>query len=80
MWFVFEQDGLLAFWMKDTLIPLDIVWVDAEGAIITIASNVLPESYPEAFRPSKPARFVLELPAGFAASRGIAEGQTIVVQ
>jgi uncharacterized protein len=77
MWFVFDTDGYWAFWMKDTLIPLDMLWVAADGTIVTIAHNVQPESYPQAYEPTEPARYVLEVPAGFAASRGIAEGQLV---
>jgi uncharacterized protein len=80
MWFVFEEDGLWPFWMKDTLIPLDMIWVAADGTIITIANNVQPESYPKVFGPVVPARYVLEVPGGFAERHGIAEGQQVVVQ
>jgi uncharacterized protein len=78
MWFVFDQDGLWPFWMKDTLIALDMLWVAADGTIVTIAHNVAPESYPQVFMPTKPARYVLEVPAGFAAKYGIAEGDQVV--
>lgn len=77
MWFVFDTDDYWPFWMKDTLIPLDMLWVAADGTIVTIARDVRPESYPQAYEPTQPARYVLEVPAGFAASRGIAEGQII---
>jgi uncharacterized membrane protein (UPF0127 family) len=80
MWFVFESAGGWAFWMKDTLIPLDIVWVASDGTIVTIAAGVAPESYPKAFGPEAPAQYVLEVPAGFAARHGIAEGDKVVVQ
>lgn len=80
MWFVFEEDGLWSFWMKDTLIPLDIIWVSAEGTVVHIAHEVRPGSYPQAFAPQSPARYVLEVPGGWAKTHGIAEGQKIVVQ
>lgn len=80
MWFVFEEDDLWAFWMKDMHFAIDIIWADAEGVVLTIAHDVPPESYPKTFSPSAPARFVLEVPAGFARKQGIAEGQKIVVQ
>lgn len=77
MWFVFEQDGEWGFWMKDTRIPLDILWVAADGTIITIAHDVKPESYPEVFTPTAPARYVLEVPAGFAVRNGVAQGDKV---
>ncbi len=80
MWFVFDHDDFWGFWMKDTLIPLDILWVAADGTVVTIAHSVLPESYPQVFKPGRPARYVLEVPAGFAARHGIAEGGKVVVQ
>ncbi len=80
MWFVFEEDGPWAFWMKDTLIPLDIIWVSAEGRVVHIARGVQPESYPQSFAPATPARYVLEVPAGWAKTHGIVESQKIVVQ
>ena len=80
MWFVFDQEGIWAFWMKDTLIPLDMLWVAADGTIVTIAHDIKPESFPTTFGPSAPARYVLEVPGGFSRRHGIAEGQKIVVQ
>jgi uncharacterized membrane protein (UPF0127 family) len=80
MWFVFDTDGLWQFWMKDTLIPLDMLWVAADGTVVTVAHDVQPDSYPQAFGPAKPARYVLEVPAGFAKTHGIAEGAQVVVQ
>lgn len=77
MWFVFDTDGLWQFWMKDTLIPLDMVWVDASSTIVTIAHDVQPDSYPKAFGPVSPARYVLELPGGYAARMGVVEGMRV---
>lgn len=79
MWFVFDTDGQWAFWMKDTLIPLDMLWVAADGAIVHIAHDVRPESYPEAFAPDAPARYVLEVPGGWAQRHGVAEGQSVAI-
>jgi len=79
MLFVFDTDGLWSIWMKDMRFPIDIVWADADGKVITVANNVAPETYPEVFSPSLPARYVLELPAGFAAAQGIVEGSQIVL-
>lgn len=77
MWFVFGEDGYWQFWMKDTLIPLDIIWVDKDGTVVTIAHNVQPETFPDTFTSSKPARYVLEVPGGYAKKYQVTEGLKI---
>lgn len=77
MLFEFNEDGMYSFWMKDMLFPIDILWLDAEGKVITIAPLVPPESYPQPFTPDSPARYVLEIPAGFAARYGIVVGTKV---
>mgnify|MGYP001568095727 FL=1 len=79
MLFVFESDGLWGIWMKDMQFPIDIVWAGADGKVITVADNVAPETYPKVFSPSAPARYVLELPAGFAAAHGVIEGSKLEI-
>lgn len=79
MLFIFDTDGIWGIWMKDMNFPIDILWADASGTVITIAADVAPDTYPEVFNPSAPARYVVELPAGFAAAHGIAEGTKIVL-
>ncbi len=81
MLFVFEEEGNWGIWMKDMQFSLDIIWAASDGTIITIASNVSPDTYPQVFYPAEPrATYVLEVPAGFAGRRGIAEGAKLVVQ
>ncbi len=80
MWFVFDQEDVWGIWMKGMRFPLDIVYVDNGKNIATVYKNVSPDTYPEIFYPTKPARYVLELPAGFADAHGIAEGNKVVVQ
>lgn len=77
--FLFDKDDVWAIWMKDMHFPIDIIWADAEGSIITISPDVLPESYPEIFIPVAPARYVLEVPAGYTARQGIVVGDKIVI-
>lgn len=72
MLFVFEQTQPVGFWMKNTPLPLDLVFVGPDGKVL----DVLPGTpFSEAvIAPDEPARFVLELKAGTAARTGIADG------
>src|SRR4030067_404571 len=42
MLFVFPQGGIYPFWMKDTLIPLDMVWMDSQGKVVFIKESAQP--------------------------------------
>lgn len=70
MLFVFGSDDRHGFWMKDMKFAIDILWLGADGTIVDVASNVGPDTYPTIFEPAQPARFVLEVPAGYTATRG----------
>lgn len=74
MLFVFPAEGKQGFWMKDMNYPLDIIWADASGSVVTIWRDLSPATYPQAFYPTEPALYVLEVPAGFAEQNGIATG------
>jgi hypothetical protein len=79
MIFLFLQPGEYPFWMKNTLIPLDMIWMDSGHRIVHIASNVQPcradpcPNYP----PNAKASFVLELAAGVAAKHHLADGSVL---
>jgi uncharacterized membrane protein (UPF0127 family) len=79
MLFFFPQNGNYPFWMKNTLIPLDMVWIDDQRRIAHVASNVQPcKADPcPSVPPNADARYVLELAAGVAARHGLANGQTL---
>lgn len=77
MLFVFPQPGYYAFWMKDMLVPLDIVWLDASGKVLHIEGNLPPSSDPETYMPPVRAHYVLELPAGTMAVQGVKVGDMI---
>ena len=84
MWFVYDEAQPLTYWMKDTLMPLDIVFVDSSGVIQTIYSNVPPcfDVDPEqvdcpTYSSEGLSRFVLEIGGGVAAAKGIQVGNTI---
>jgi uncharacterized membrane protein (UPF0127 family) len=78
MLFVFDQDERGAFWMKNTLIPLDIAFIDSDGKIFNI-QRMIPcqgEDCPIYTSP-KPYRYALEVKAGFFEKFGFKEGSTM---
>ena len=75
MLFVFEESRDLTFWMKNTPMPLDLIFVGQDGRIRAIRQG---EPQSEAIiSPGEPVRFVLELKAGTAARDGIADGDLL---
>ncbi|MDB2324882.1 DUF192 domain-containing protein [Alphaproteobacteria bacterium] len=70
MLFVFEGEDIRAFWMKNTLIPLDIIYFNTDGVFVSMVDNVPPKSL-TARLSEAPARYVLELNAGKADRLGI---------
>lgn len=77
MLFDFGEDREVAFWMRNTLIPLDMIFIERGGRIAHIARNTVPLS--EDLVPSQAAvRFVLEIPGGRAAELGIDIGDTVM--
>jgi uncharacterized membrane protein (UPF0127 family) len=76
MLFVFEQSERYEFWMPDMRISIDIIWLDEDMRVVHIKENATPESYPEKFVPNTPARYVLEVPAGFVAMHGVNNGDS----
>ena len=73
MLFDFHQLVNVSFWMKDTILPLDILFIGPDGTISSIAPDAVP--YSETPIPSaEPVRAVLEINAGQAAALGIEPG------
>ncbi|MBU6377985.1 MAG: DUF192 domain-containing protein [Gammaproteobacteria bacterium] len=77
MLFVNESPRVSTFWMKNTYIPLDMLFIDARGRIVAIFANTTPLSL-EPVGPSAPVRAVLELRGGEAARRGIRKGDRLL--
>lgn len=75
MLFVFDEDNTSGFWMKDTRIPLDIIFVGADSTVINVQKNA--KAYDESSYPAKaPYRYALEVNGGSADKWGIKEGVT----
>jgi uncharacterized protein len=72
MLFAFEQPATQCFWMKNTLLPLDIAFVAADGTVINI-DTMKPQTL-ESHCSTKPVPYVLEMNVGWFAKRGIKPG------
>jgi len=73
MLFVFEEESRHSFWMKNTLIYLDMLWIDKDRKIVHIAQNVPPckEDPCPSYGPDRPGLYVLELAGGAADRLGL---------
>lgn len=81
MLFVFDSSGFYPFWMKNTSIPLDIVWINTRGRIIDIRKNVRPciefdktQKNCPYYTPAEKAKYVLEVNSGWVEKNGISLG------
>jgi uncharacterized protein len=79
MLFFFPEEGEYPFWMKNTKIPLDMIWIDSNRKVVHVKHDVPPcrvadcPSYP----PNATAKYVLELAAGVAKQHGLKEGDVL---
>lgn len=77
--FIFEKEDRYGIWMKDMLIPLDILWLDNDLKVVHIEESVTPDTYPRTFSSVQPARFVLEVNADFVKSFAITKGSVLTL-
>jgi uncharacterized membrane protein (UPF0127 family) len=77
MLFVFDVPGRYGFWMKDMTFPLDIIWINQNGVVVSVERNVTPESYPKAFINQAEASYVLEVNAGLSERFGLYLGSKV---
>lgn len=81
MLFIFPNEAPRSFWMKNTRIPLDIMYFDEDLKMVSISADTPPcrvarcPSYPS----TGPAMYVLELNAGIAAELGVAAGDRLTL-
>ena len=76
MLFIFEDMGPRSFWMRNTRIPLDIIYVDDRQRVVSIRKNAVPMS-DESLPSEGPARYVVEVNAGFTDLYRIAPGDSL---
>ncbi|MCC4771829.1 hypothetical protein FXV91_17150 [Methanosarcina sp. DH2] len=79
MLFVFEKEGNHYFWMKNTLIPLDIIWINSSQDIVYIERNAQPctPDFCPSIDPGKNASYVLEINGGLSDKYGINVGDKV---
>ncbi len=82
MLFMFAGAHAYSFWMKNTLIPLDMIWIDKQKVIVDVKASVPPcpgDPCPS-FGPKAAASYVLELGAGEAAKHGVVAGAKVTLE
>ena len=79
MLFVFDQEQTLSFWMKDTLIPLSIAYIDSEGRIVDIQDMQPLDDLPPQYVSAEPAQYALEVNQGFFEERGVTVGDMVAL-
>ena len=76
MLFIFPSQGVRKFWMKNTYIPLDMLFIDQNGVIVGIVENAQPLNT-ELLGPDQPFTYVLEIKGGTASKFGIRTGTVV---
>ena len=79
MLFVSKFPQMHTFWMKNTLIPLDMIFIGGDRRIVGVVENAEPQTLIGRSVP-KLSQYVLEIPGGTSARKGIHEGQQVVFQ
>jgi len=76
MLFVFPEEEMQSFWMRNTYISLDMIFIDANKKIVTIHKNTKTLS-DQSYASTKPAKYVLEVVGGFCDRHGVVEGDIV---
>lgn len=78
MLFVFDEEGKYNFWMKNMLIPLDVIWIGPDKKINDIMKEVKPcLGSCEGFTSKEKAKYVLEVISGFADKHNLKSGEAV---
>ena len=79
MVFVFEEPSIQRFWMKNTLIPLDMIFIGKDRKIVGVVEDAAPETETERMV-GAPSQYVLEIGGGLSAKLGIRRGESVDFQ
>jgi uncharacterized membrane protein (UPF0127 family) len=77
MLFIFNDNVARSFWMKNTIISLDIIFIDINNKIIAIKERTTPYSEAQVTSNNIPAKYVLEVNAGFVSKHGTQVGNEV---
>jgi hypothetical protein len=77
MIFIYDPPQYVAMWMKNTLLPLDMLFVDQRGCVVTIKQNARPGSL-ATIESRVPVSLVVELKAGTITAQGMAVGDRVL--
>lgn len=76
MLFIFSAVSDHSFWMKNTLIPLDMIFIGPDLRVVGVVENAQPRTL-VGRRVGRPSRYVLEVPGGWSAKAGVGVGATV---
>ncbi len=76
MLFLFDREKVQSFWMKNTLISLDMIFIRADMTVAGVKANTPPKTF-DSQRVDTPSQFVFEVNAGWAAKNGVAKGAAV---
>ena len=79
MLFVFGRERDLSFWMRNTLIPLSIAYISADGRIVDIQDMEPLDDEPPSYASAEPARYALEVNQSFFAERDVEVGDRVEI-
>ncbi len=76
MLFLMPREEIQSFWMRNTYIPLDMIFIDSELRVVNVAADTTPLTDGN-YRSIRPAHYVVEVNAGWAAEHGVTEGTRV---
>lgn len=79
MLFIFPVETIQGFWMRNTLIPLDMLFIAADGTVAGIVENAAPQTL-DSRTVGKPSKYVLEVPGGWCGKQGVVAGSKVAFE
>ena len=77
MLFIYADEKPRTYWMKNTLIPLDMIFINSEKEIVAISENTKTNQIEETYSSIKPAQYVLEVNGGWCGKNGVEVGDVV---